>query len=218
MPAVRSQRGAPPLQERERSKAGRKDRSGWGIVATPARDEETSRRSTMANVADVAAYILDRQGPMSGWKLQKLVYYCQAWHLVWEEEPLFPEPMQAWANGPVSPALFEHHRGRFTLDKLEEVKGRAPPDPDNLTKEAREVVEMVLRDYGHQSGPWLSELTHMEAPWRYARQRRECSPGDRCEEEITHNDMAQYYEGLVHQGIRGKKPEIEPPGGGGWEE
>lgn len=43
----------------------------------------------MANVLDVAAYVLAKRGPMTAMKLQKLVYYSQAWHLVWDEEPLF---------------------------------------------------------------------------------------------------------------------------------
>ncbi|WP_307850044.1 MULTISPECIES: type II toxin-antitoxin system antitoxin SocA domain-containing protein [unclassified Saccharopolyspora] len=42
---------------------------------------------------------------MTAMKLQKLVYYSQAWHLVWDERPLFDEPVQAWANGPVVPDL-----------------------------------------------------------------------------------------------------------------
>ena len=32
----------------------------------------------MANVFDVAAYILKKHGPMTAMKLQKLVYYSQA--------------------------------------------------------------------------------------------------------------------------------------------
>ena len=36
----------------------------------------------MASADDVAAYILEQRGQMSAIKLQKLVYYCQAWHLV----------------------------------------------------------------------------------------------------------------------------------------
>ena len=46
----------------------------------------------MANVDDVAAYILNRQGPMTAMKLQKLCYYSQAWHLVWDSEPLGQRP------------------------------------------------------------------------------------------------------------------------------
>ena len=33
---------------------------------------------------DVAKYILKEHGEMTAMKLQKLVYYCQAWSLVWE--------------------------------------------------------------------------------------------------------------------------------------
>ena len=57
------------------------------------------------SVLDVAASILKQHGPMSTWKLQKLCYYSQAWSLVWDEEPLFSEDIQAWAHGPVIPKL-----------------------------------------------------------------------------------------------------------------
>lgn len=40
------------------------------------------------NVADVAAYLLDKEGPMTAMKLAKLIYYNQAWRLVWDDEPL----------------------------------------------------------------------------------------------------------------------------------
>ena len=43
----------------------------------------------MASVFDVAKYILHKLGTVTTWKLQKLVYYCQAWSLVWDDEPLF---------------------------------------------------------------------------------------------------------------------------------
>lgn len=66
----------------------------------------------MASVLDVAAYILERRGSMTAMKLQKLVYYSKAWHLVWDEESLFNEPIQAWANGPVVYDLYLEHKGR----------------------------------------------------------------------------------------------------------
>jgi len=49
------------------------------------------------SVHDVAAYILKKQGEMSAMKLQKLVYYSQAWSLVWDEKPLFRAQIEAWA-------------------------------------------------------------------------------------------------------------------------
>ena len=44
---------------------------------------------TPVSVHDVAAYILQKHGPMTTMKLQKLVYYAQAWGLVWDDCPLF---------------------------------------------------------------------------------------------------------------------------------
>ena len=48
-------------------------------------------------------------------KLQKLVYYCQAWSLAWDDVPLFDEDFPAWANGPVCPELFDLHHGKSVI-------------------------------------------------------------------------------------------------------
>mgnify|MGYP001247259517 CR=1 FL=1 len=53
----------------------------------------------MVSVFDVASYILQKQGPMTTMKLQKLVYYCQAWSLVWNEEPRKPRLWGLLING-----------------------------------------------------------------------------------------------------------------------
>lgn len=89
-----------------------------------------------ASVIDVAEYILTKHGQMSTMKLHRLVYYSQAWHLVWDGVPLFDEEIQAWANGPVVPVLYELHRGEYTVEpgffyaKLREQQESVPaPDP-----------------------------------------------------------------------------------------
>ncbi|WP_019831767.1 Panacea domain-containing protein [Sphingomonas sp. PR090111-T3T-6A] len=142
----------------------------------------------MASVFDVAAFILKKKKAITAMKLQKLVYYAQAWSLVWDEKPLFKERIEAWANGPVCPALYAEHRGEFTV--TEEPKG----DAGNLKKAERETVEAVLRDYGDKSAIWLSELTHKEDPWRDA--RANVPDGQRSSSVITHAAMAEYYSGL----------------------
>lgn len=143
---------------------------------------------TMANVHDVAAYILQRCGPMTAMKLEKLVYYAQAWSLVWDEAPLFPERIEAWVNGPVVPALYDQHRGMFKIDSL------PSGDPAALTAEQRETVDAVCEAYGKKSSQWLSDLTHLEGPWRDAREGLE--PGDRGNREITIAALAEYYGSL----------------------
>jgi len=77
---------------------------------------QRTRRTSSAGVLDVAAYILGKHGPMTHMKLQRLVYYSQAWHLAWDGVPLFPERIEAWANGPVVPVLYEALKGEFLVD------------------------------------------------------------------------------------------------------
>jgi uncharacterized phage-associated protein len=49
----------------------------------------------MTNIFDVAKYILHAiGGQMSTMKLQKLCYYCQAWHLAWNWTLMFPEDFE----------------------------------------------------------------------------------------------------------------------------
>lgn len=143
----------------------------------------------MASAHDVAAYILSKRGRMTAMKLQKLVYYSQAWHLVWESKRLFPERISAWANGPVVKDLYARHRGRFHVEDWP--KG----DPANLTPDEQSSVDAVLEYYGEMTAHQLSELTHREAPWRDAREG--LLPGDRGDVEITDSAMVEYYEALV---------------------
>lgn len=142
----------------------------------------------MANVFDVAQYILQKQGKTTVMKLQKLVYYSQAWSLVWDEEPLFDEKIEAWANGPVVRELYEAHKGKFEIDSLE--KG----NPDNLTPEQTETIDAVLEAYGDQTAQWLSDLTHCEEPWSEA--RKGIPDGLTCSREIPLAFMHEYYSSL----------------------
>ena len=142
----------------------------------------------MTNVEDIAAYILSKASPMSSMKLQKLVYYSQAWSLVWDEAELFPEKIRAWANGPVVYELFELHRGKFSVSQL--ARGNA----DLLSDVQRETVDAVLQTYGNLSGRQLSHLTHSEAPWQDA--RGDLPDTARSDAEITPDSLAQYYASL----------------------
>lgn len=155
----------------------------------------------MANVFDVAAYILRRMadiepGAITAWKLQKLVYYSQAWSLVWDDAPIFEEPIEAWANGPVCPALYAKHRGEFKVSKL------AVGDERALSQDEIETIEKVIEHYGKHSSQHLSQLTHAEAPWIGAREG--LAPGERGNHVIPHDAMAEYYGGLYEEDDQGE--------------
>lgn len=143
----------------------------------------------MATVYDLAEYILRARGPMSAMKLQKLVYYSQAWSLVWDERPLFEDEIEAWANGPVVRALYDRHRGKFSV-----APGFFPGSPDALTDSERSTVDMVLGFYGDKNPQWLSDLTHLEQPWRVAREG--IPDGERGSRIIGKDVLAEYYGSL----------------------
>lgn len=143
----------------------------------------------MARVDDVVAAALKQTRAIDTWKLQKLLYYCQAWHLVWEDEPLFRARIEAWANGPVVPAVYRKHRGRFRVDNWPE------GDASRLTAAEAESVKAVLDFYAKKSGFELSALTHREEPWRRA--RKGLAEGEPSHREITLESMLDYYGGLV---------------------
>lgn len=144
----------------------------------------------MANVHDVAAYILEKKGTLPAMKLQKLVYYSQAWSLVWDDEPLFSDRIEAWANGPVVPELYNAHRGQFKVALVDIDSGKS----SNLDDTQRETIDKVLGFYGDKSSQWLSDLTHKEEPWIEAREG--LAVGQRGNEEITQGAMALYYGSL----------------------
>ncbi len=147
------------------------------------------------SVLDVAAYILEKQPkrhPLTAWKLQKLVYYCQAWSLVWDEKPLFKEEILAWANGPVVKELYNQHKGMFYVKEMP--KGR----PEHLSKNQKDTIDHVLKAYGDKTAQWLSDLTHMEEPWKEA--RKGLQPGERGKAGIRLSTMHEYYSGVDVEG------------------
>lgn len=152
----------------------------------------------MANpvsVFDVAEYIYekfsDSSQKLTAMKLQKLLYYCQAWSLVWNEEPIFCEEIQAWANGPVIKELYDKHRGMFYVESV--FDGQS----SKLDEVQKDTVDRVLKSYGNKTAQWLSDLTHLEEPWREA--RNGLCTGDRGCNIISLRSLHEYYSSLDEQ-------------------
>jgi|HubBroStandDraft_2_1064218.scaffolds.fasta_scaffold322050_2 uncharacterized phage-associated protein len=70
------------------------------------------RRHAMATItaSNLARYILsyfhEKGSPINSLKLQKLIYYGQAWSLALYDKPIFTEPVEAWVHGPVIYSVF----------------------------------------------------------------------------------------------------------------
>lgn len=139
------------------------------------------------NIFNVARYIIENMGEMTTMKLQKLTYYCQAWSLAWDNEPLFDEEFQAWANGPVNRELYQKHAGEFKVgtDFLKEHQF------NDFTRDQIDTMNAVLRDYGESSAMELSNMTHQERPWKEARVG--IADGERSTNIVDKEVMQEFY-------------------------
>lgn len=99
---------------------------------------------------------------VSNLKLQKLVYYAQAWHLAIHGTPLFSEDFQAWVHGPVIPELYQKYKSFRWQPITVDVTLQLPP---TLIK----FLESVSDEYFSCDGYELERMTHSEAPWILAR-------------------------------------------------
>lgn len=140
----------------------------------------------MAKVEDVAGRILDNCGRMTTMKLQKLTFYCQAAYLAKTGTPIFEEDFCAWVNGPVSPKLFEQHRGKFFI-----YPGQLDGTDKALPEDSLPIIDAVCDNLGYLTANELVEKTHSEKPWINA--RKGAHPRVRSGEVIAKKDIEVYY-------------------------
>jgi len=150
-------------------------------------------RDNSSKVLAVARYLLslanDEPEPelVSHLRLQKLVYYVQAWSLAWRGSPMFPNRIEAWQHGPVVRDLYPH----FAEFKNASIPAPESPTPDDLHDDERELIEWVWRTYRGESAAALRKRTHSEPPFQQAWARR--SSPDRCDEEISQDSLLDYF-------------------------
>lgn len=118
-------------------------------------------------------------------KLQKMVYYADAWFLVNNGSPLVSEEFEAWVHGPVVRTLYHRFKEYRWNPILEDV---AFPDLDEL--QAEHLAE-IYDEFGKYSGYELEQMTHDEQPWIEA--RGNCEPDEACENLINKDTMLKFY-------------------------
>lgn len=122
-------------------------------------------------------------------KLQKILYYIQAWNLALLNEPLFEEDFEAWLHGPVIRKVWDEYKGHSVLI------GELSEQDENInlkfTEDQEDVIEDVIDAYGNKSGYYLESLTHQEDPWKNARKQGENTI-------IKKEEMKKYYRNLYY--------------------
>lgn len=124
-------------------------------------------------------------------KLQKLVYYAQAWHLVVFDKPLFDDTIEAWTHGPTIPAIYKrfNHVHRESIPR-ENLCGNGHDCPD-FPFDTEEFLEDIRYKYGERSAGFLEAQVCREVPWRKARRKKK--EGKHGIAEITRESMRMYY-------------------------
>jgi len=123
-----------------------------------------SDSNTSRNLADfLIAESRERGDLLTPLKLQKLMFYADAWFMALYDKELTSERFQAWVHGPV--ALSQYHRFKAYQWRpiLEEVE--KPEFDKRTTKHLKEILDV----FGPETGPALEMMTHSEKPWVKAR-------------------------------------------------
>lgn len=140
----------------------------------------------MENVMNVAKWFLSKSS-MTHKKLQKLCYYAQAWYCaLYDGAPMFEDEIQAWAHGPVIPALYPVYAD-FKWNTIPKTNF----DENKLSEKTLKILETVYNTYGELSGDQLETLSHTEEPWIEA--RGDLKPWEICKNEISIKTMRKYY-------------------------
>lgn len=121
----------------------------------------------LCSASDVAKYLLEKKGTLTGFQLQKLLYYCQAWSLAVDGKPLFVEEIKAYEHGPAVSDVSMQHRGKYHVHSSD-IAGNSSA----LSESNKAFVDAVLRAYEDLSGDQLERLTHEEEPWRVSYNQR----------------------------------------------
>jgi uncharacterized phage-associated protein len=143
------------------------------------------------DIADYFIWIANETGSfISNLKLQKLVYYAQAWHIALHNNPLFEEDFEAWVHGPVIPSLYQKYKSFGWQPISEDVAPMLP-------KDVLQFLDEVAEEYFACDAYELEQMTHAEDPWNWA--RGDLAPDEPSNEVIKKEWMKEYYGARVEE-------------------
>jgi uncharacterized phage-associated protein len=164
-------------------------------VACASRKGHNKQSTTAMDALTIADYFIwksQQEGiPVTNKKLQKLLYYAQAWSLVLQNKPLFKQEIEAWVHGPAIRDVY------FTFKEFGFSPIKKEVDLANLklSGEDTKLLDEIWRVYGKFDATYLETLSHSEKPWQEARAGLD---GDTPSENIiAPATMRDFYSGLL---------------------
>lgn len=145
----------------------------------------------MTSSTDIAREVVRAEGGRTdAFRLQKLVYYSQAWFSTKYKRRLFSDLITAWDNGPVAESLWPLHKGLYSVTSGHLSR---TDSERSLSVEEVDAVRAVVAFYAEYTTAQLVDLTHREDPWKnaYAAGRNTV---------ISSASMREYYSRQVAEG------------------
>ena len=145
----------------------------------------------MLSALDVAKYLLyvafQNGDTITNLKMQKLLYYAQAWYMVNNEgTPLFSDEIQAWQYGPVVPSVYQFFKeyNSYPIDC-----SVTKEDIAIIGEHERDFLDEFAIEYFSMSATELVSMTHNEAPWKRAYEKGSNT-------KIDTMDMYKFYKAM----------------------
>lgn len=147
--------------------------------------------------ADAQSYVLadyllhecrERGELLTPLKLQKLMFYADAWHMALYGAEITNERFQAWVHGPV--ALSQYHRFKEFKWRPISAEIERPSVAGGLARHLDEIIDV----FGSEPAVALEAMTHQERPWQDARGN---IPNDEpCNNYISKELTREFYRNL----------------------
>ena len=126
-------------------------------------------------------------------KMQKLIYYAYVWNLVKHKKRVFDENIEAWANGPVVPSLYQELKkyGSSPIPQ-EYIKNDNPKKLiEKFPKDILKTLDEVYEKYMQRTAFELVMMTHDEKPWVKAREGLEATKNSN--NKISDESIISFY-------------------------
>ena len=133
------------------------------------------------HVIDVCRHMInysnEKECGVSNLKLQKLLYFTQAYFLITKREACFGERIEAWDLGPVVPVANREYK-QFGSSSIPTITYVIEKDTDNIwnskvvsfhdvmiSSEDKTLIDSVVDKFSEYSASDLVELTYRQKPW-----------------------------------------------------
>lgn len=146
----------------------------------------------------LSKYILKKSGKMNAIKLQKTMFFVEAFHLAIFNKSLVGENFEAWVNGPVLRSVYNEYKSQskasyiISVPEFDETSfWRQFENPKQLY-----TIDKVIEYLNRFDSRSLSESSHRHLPWKEAREG--LTANEKSDDPISKDLIRKYYRKLLY--------------------